>query len=209
MTASRVSFACWGDSPATFTPFGPAGTGSPLESILKVSIMPHAASGRGFLPPSIWMALTRKDMSAMTLWRKLAAALDVARRKAFARVHLATGLVPQGPATRAPAAGEAATSAAGEIRGEAAPVQARAQHIGWARLLERVFEIDMRRCPSCGADELEIIAAILQRAAIEKILTHLGLDPRPPGSMPFRVGRDALPDGRRGAERVIGKVLQA
>ncbi len=29
------------------------------------------------------------------------------------------------------------------------------------------------------------------------------------GSMPFRVGRDALPDGRRGAERVIGKVLQA
>jgi len=29
------------------------------------------------------------------------------------------------------------------------------------------------------------------------------------GSMPFHVGRDALPDDRRGAERVIGKVLQA
>jgi len=38
----------------------------------------------------------------------------------------------------------------------------------------------MRRCPSCGAGELNIIAAILQRAAIGKILTHLGLDPRPP-----------------------------
>jgi hypothetical protein len=38
----------------------------------------------------------------------------------------------------------------------------------------------MRRCPSCGAGELKIIAAILQRAAIEKILTHLGFDPRPP-----------------------------
>ncbi len=49
-----------------------------------------------------------------------------------------------------------------------------------ARLLERVFDIDMRRCPSCGAGELEIIAAILERAAIEKLLTHLGLDPQPP-----------------------------
>jgi len=30
------------------------------------------------------------------------------------------------------------------------------------------------------AGELKIIEAILQRAAIGKILTHLGLDPRPP-----------------------------
>jgi len=59
-------------------------------------------------------------------------------------------------------------------------VQARARHIGWARLPERVFDIDMRRCPSCGARELEIIAAILERAVIRKILTHLGLDPQPP-----------------------------
>jgi hypothetical protein len=42
-------------------------------------------------------------------------------------------------------------------------VQARAQHIGWALLLKRVFHIDLRRCPSCGADELKIIAAILPR----------------------------------------------
>ena len=48
------------------------------------------------------------------------------------------------------------------------------------RLLKRVFDIDLQRCPSCGAGELKIIAAILQRAAIGKILTHLGLDPRPP-----------------------------
>ncbi len=84
-------------------------------------------------------------------------------------------MVPQGPAARGPGAG-----AAGEIRSDAQPVRARAQHIGWARLLQRVFDIDMRRCPSCGAGELKIIAAILQRAAIEKILAHLGLDPRPP-----------------------------
>ena len=59
-------------------------------------------------------------------------------------------------------------------------MQARAQHIGWAQLLKRVFDIYLRRCPSCGAGELNIIAAILQRAAIEKILAHLGLDLRRP-----------------------------
>ena len=38
----------------------------------------------------------------------------------------------------------------------------------------------MRHCPNCGGGELNIIAAILERPVIEKILTHLGLDPQPP-----------------------------
>lgn len=38
----------------------------------------------------------------------------------------------------------------------------------------------MEHCPSCGASEHKIIAAILERPVIEKILTHLGLDPQPP-----------------------------
>jgi hypothetical protein len=42
------------------------------------------------------------------------------------------------------------------------------------------FDIDMQHCPKCGAGELKIIAAILERPVIEKILTHLGLDPQPP-----------------------------
>ncbi len=79
------------------------------------------------------------------------------------------------PADRGPV-----TDAAGEIRDDAQFVQARAQHIGWARLLERLFDIDLRRCPNCGAGELKIIAATLRRAAIEKILTPLESDPRPP-----------------------------
>jgi hypothetical protein len=78
-------------------------------------------------------------------------------------------VVPQRSTARGPPAGTA-----GEIRGEAQPVQARTQHIGWARLLNPVFDIDLRRCPSCGARALKIIAAILQRAAIEKILTPRG-----------------------------------
>jgi hypothetical protein len=43
------------------------------------------------------------------------------------------------------------------------------------------FDIDMQHCPNCGAGELKIIAAILERPVIEKILTHLGLsaDARP------------------------------
>ena len=38
----------------------------------------------------------------------------------------------------------------------------------------------MQHCPNCGAGELKIIAAILERPVIEEILTHLGLDPQPP-----------------------------
>jgi hypothetical protein len=50
-------------------------------------------------------------------------------------------VVPQGPAARGPATGEAPPAgAAGEMRGGAQPVQARAQPIGWARLRKRVFD---------------------------------------------------------------------
>ena len=38
----------------------------------------------------------------------------------------------------------------------------------------------MHICPNCGAGELKVIAAILERPVIDKILTHLGLDPQPP-----------------------------
>ena len=84
-------------------------------------------------------------------------------------------VVPQGP----PKAEEAASvAAAGPCEVEIA--QARPHRISWARLLKRVFDIDMQHCPHCGGGELKIIAAILERPVIEKILSHLGLDPRPP-----------------------------
>ena len=35
-------------------------------------------------------------------------------------------------------------------------------------------------CPNCGGGELKIIAAIPERPVIERILTHLGLNPQPP-----------------------------
>lgn len=36
------------------------------------------------------------------------------------------------------------------------------------------------RCPNCGGGELKIIATILERLVVDKILTHQGLDPQPP-----------------------------
>ena len=47
-------------------------------------------------------------------------------------------------------------------------------------MLKRVFDINIRPCPYCGAGELKIIAAILERPVIQKILGQLGLDPQPP-----------------------------
>ena len=48
----------------------------------------------------------------------------------------------------------------------------------WARLLKRVFDIDVERC-QCGG-KLKLIAVIEEPAVIEKILTHLGLAAQPP-----------------------------
>lgn len=38
----------------------------------------------------------------------------------------------------------------------------------------------MQHCPNCGAGERRIIATILERPVIQKILSHPGLDPQPP-----------------------------
>ena len=85
-------------------------------------------------------------------------------------------MVPQGP----PAQEQPATEAAAAAECEVEALQALPNRISWARLLKRVFDIDMQHCPNCAAGELKIIAAILERPVIEKILTHLGLDPQPP-----------------------------
>jgi hypothetical protein len=84
-------------------------------------------------------------------------------------------VVPQKPEVQERAA-EVAVAGGCDVQ----TVQSRPNRISWARLLKRVFDIDMERCPNCGAGELKIIAAILERPVIEKILTHLGLDPQPP-----------------------------
>ncbi len=55
-----------------------------------------------------------------------------------------------------------------------------------ARLLKRVFDIDLEPCPQCVGD-LKIIAAIKEPAVIVRILTHQGLPSRaPPPRSPAR-----------------------
>ena len=95
-------------------------------------------------------------------------------------------VVPPGPQVQ-----EADTDAAAPAECEVETVQARPNRISWARLLKRVFDIDMHTCPNCGGGELKIIAAILERPVIERILTHLGLEPQPP---PRGRAREAVQD---------------
>lgn len=84
-------------------------------------------------------------------------------------------VVSQGP----PAQAQAATEAAAATKCEVETVQACPHRISWARLLKRVLDIDMQHSPHCGG-ELKIIAAILKRPDIQKILSHVGPDPQPP-----------------------------
>ena len=58
--------------------------------------------------------------------------------------------------------------------------------LSWAKLLNRVFDLDLEHCPNCGG-ELKFIAATLERPVIEKILTHLGLQAR---ALPRAPARD-------------------
>ena len=80
-------------------------------------------------------------------------------------------VVPQELVESTPAAQPAAC--------EANCAHRRAVRLSWARLLERVFELDLEHCPNCGG-ELKLIAAIVEAPVIERILTHLGLQARAP-----------------------------
>ena len=80
---------------------------------------------------------------------------------------------------------EAPAQEANRAECDASCAHHRPVRLSWAKLLKRVFEIDMEHCPNCGG-ELKIIAAILEQPVIEKILTHLGLQARAPPRAPAR-----------------------
>ena len=69
---------------------------------------------------------------------------------------------------------------------DAVPPSSASVRISWAPLLKRVFEIDIEHCPHCGGN-MKIIAAILERTAITKILNHLGLPAREPPRSPAKI----------------------
>jgi putative transposase/transposase-like zinc-binding protein len=62
----------------------------------------------------------------------------------------------------------------------------------WARLLKRIFALDMVRCPRGQRGTLRIIAAIMQGEVIRMILRHLKLAVDPPPIAPARVRQEAF-----------------
>jgi hypothetical protein len=54
------------------------------------------------------------------------------------------------------------------------PSTPRRQRRQWAELMRRAFGYDLLSCPNCGA-KMELLAVILERTAIRKVLSHLGL----------------------------------
>ncbi len=86
--------------------------------------------------------------------------------------QLRAQVVPQEPEQPEPP-----TQVATPAECEATCTHHRPVRLSWAKLLKRVFEIDLENCPNCGG-ALKIIVAIMVRPVIEKILTHLNLQAR-------------------------------
>jgi len=93
------------------------------------------------------------------------------------RIHLTRFHGVLGPNHRlrrqvVPAQPEATPTA---VPGEDAVKPARdPRRLSWSELLKRVFQVDLTTCPDCGGT-LQFIAAIMDPAVVEQILTHLGL----------------------------------
>ncbi len=61
--------------------------------------------------------------------------------------------------------------------------QRRARRRAWARLIRRIYEVDVLKCVSCGG-EMKIISVILDHKVITKILSHLARKGVKPGRAP-------------------------
>ncbi len=56
----------------------------------------------------------------------------------------------------------------------------------WTKLLKKVFDIDIEKCPFCGG-RMRLLKPVLQIGPIKKILDHLKLDCRAPPLAPSRI----------------------
>jgi len=78
------------------------------------------------------------------------------------------------------------------------PMPDKAFRKNWARLIQKIYEVDPLVCPSCRG-EMRVIAFIEDREVIRKILTHLGLwliktRPRPVAHAPPQLAASACDD---------------
>lgn len=75
-----------------------------------------------------------------------------------------------------------------EVQDSDADNSAKQKRISWAKLLSRVFALDMNNCDYCGGD-MRAISAVIKQEIVVKILTHLGLPARAPPISPSKVPR--------------------
>jgi hypothetical protein len=87
-----------------------------------------------------------------------------------------------------------------ETSSEDAHAQGAPARRSWARLLKRVFDIDIEHCPNRGG-ALKIIAAIEDPPVIVKILSHLGLPTTRPASCAGASSR-SIPDNLTAENRL-------
>ena len=57
--------------------------------------------------------------------------------------------------------------------------QNKSYSLGWAKMLKRVFDIDIQTCLKCGG-QIKIISSIQDPQVIKRILIHLGENHRTP-----------------------------
>jgi len=62
------------------------------------------------------------------------------------------------------------------------------KRIAWAKLLSRVFALDMGNCELCSGDMIAI-SAVIKHDVIVKILTHLGIQATAPPISPSKIPR--------------------
>jgi hypothetical protein len=88
-----------------------------------------------------------------------------------------SGVVPR---TEAPAAAPAKPN----------PSPGTMYRLPWADLLRRVFLVDALECPRCKG-RMRIVAAVMEATAVERMLRHLGHEPRAPTLTPARAPPEA------------------
>jgi len=72
--------------------------------------------------------------------------------------------------------------------GQAGEVPRHRHRVEWARLLARVFQVDVLECDACGGP-MRVIAALTVPDAIHRYLDHVGLPSRAPPISPARQRR--------------------
>jgi hypothetical protein len=91
---------------------------------------------------------------------------------------------PDGPAPQPEPAAPAACAGSTEPPATAPPARAPSR-VPWAELLSRVFKVDVLKCENCGG-RMTVLAFLTERAAVKKILEHLGLPATGPPKAPAR-----------------------